>query len=291
MTHPDDTQGILFIDPSFSKDRVSDYDLAIKLEEDKVSLISGKNGRRKVLLIAEFQVSGDENPDPVTLLEHCFSSHSWLQGPFKSVRVLVINQKVTLVPFEMYNDLDKAHYLSFNVDLDSEDTIVATPVPAIKAECIFAVPGKLAYRINKLYPGATFHHIAAVALEKSEAEHHQHESNVEFNLSFAGSTFFIHVLRSQELAFYNSFTFCNAEEFFYYILNIAEKLNIRMANTRFHLSGNIEPDGELHHELVKAGATTVFAHTGLETLKSNSTTAPVLWHQYADLLKLFFCAL
>ncbi|MFO7723175.1 MAG: DUF3822 family protein [Bacteroidales bacterium] len=288
MTHPE-IQGLLYNVSSFSTDLVSQYDLVIKLEENTVTCLIGERAHRKVLLVTEVIAAGDEASDPLTLLEGYIAGNPFLKGPFKTVRFLIINQKVTLVPFEMYNDQDKAHYLSFNVDLDSEDSIFTMPVPSIRAECIFAVPGKLHYRLTKIYPTATFHHLAAVALENIQLTTPESKNQVAFHLSFSGNSFFVHVLRDQELVFFNNFIFSNPEEFLYYILNIAEKLNLKPANTRFVLSGSIDRQGALHKELLTVVAGVEFAPAG-NIPENAEVKQPVAWHRQADLLKLFFCA-
>jgi hypothetical protein len=288
MTHPE-IQGLIGISSSFSTDQASQYDLVIKLEEGKATYLVGDAVHQKPHLVAEIIAAPDMSSDPVALLGEYADANPWMKGPFKSVRILVANQKVTLVPFAMYNNQDKAHYLSFNVDLDSEDVVISTPVPSISAECIFAIPGKQQYRITKLYPDATFHHLAALALHSMTEASAALKQTVQVYLHFSGSAFFIHVLRNQELVFFNSFSFSNPEEFIYYILNIAEKLNIKIANSHFVLSGNVNPQDALYAELLASGALIELADTK-DFKHKFASGKPVMWHHHADLIKLFTCA-
>lgn len=289
MNHPE-IPGLKFISPEFNHALSHRYTLAVSIEQHGFSFLIGDKDSQKVLLVAHNNTALHEDTDVVSQIESLTAVIPWLKDKYASTRILITNQKVTLVPFSLFNPAEKEHYLSFNVDLEPEDLVFHTPVHAIKANCIFAIPGKLHFRLSAIFNEPQFYHLAAISINRPSSKLSLKEGNNHCYLHFSGNAFYLHIMRNQELAFFNVFMYNNPEEFIYYILSIASKTSISSDKTDFIISGNIDSNSAVIQQLKSAFPNIVFAVPPAKlNLETKSYDIP--WHKHYDLLNLFSCEL
>lgn len=278
--------GIIFISPEFDKNDVIKYDFVVKVEPFGYTYLIGKKADKELLLLASNVTEKQNDTDIFSALEQLSEESPFINKEFNSTKVLIVNRKVTLVPFALFNPDEKEHYLSFNIDLESEDEVFSSPVPLIKAACIFAVPGKLHYRLTKVLHNPTFHHLAEVSINQCPPSASVTDGKDKCFLHFSGNTFFVHLMRNNELAFFNVFQFDTPEEFIYYMLNIASKVSVTPDNTVFILSGDVEPESEICKQLHTSFKQIQYA--GMPSALKPAVDTPKLpWYRFNDLLNLF----
>ncbi len=284
-----DLSTIQFIAPGFNEDKTRQSDLAVRVDATGFYCVAGEKRTGRVSLIAAHQSGTDSTDDAVNALESWINDNPWLKSSFRQVQLVVVNQKVTLVPYTLYNPQEKEHYLSFNVDLEAEDQVLSDSVQSLKVECIFAIEGKMHYRLTRMFAQPEFHHVASVSLQHCpQVDTQGSGEGFCFCLHFSGNIFFIHLVKGSELIFHNSFTFSNPEEFIYYIYTIAEKVAVHVTETRFLLSGDITEQSSIYKELEGASKKLQFV-VPPSKLQKDDWPSGIQFHLYHDLINLIFC--
>lgn len=292
MFQEKDIPGLIYISPEFNRDKVHEYNFVVKIEPHGYTYLIGNKAAGKLLLLASNATKKENDRGTFSELALLSEECPFINKEFNSTSVLIVNRKVTLVPFTLFNPDEKDNYLSFNIDLESEDEVFSSPVPLIKAACIFAVPGKLHYQLTKILSEPTFHHLAEVSINQYPQSERITSDKARCFLHFSGNTFFVHLMRNNELVFFNVFQFDTPEEFIYYVLNIAGKVSVTSENTGFILSGDIDKEMETCKQLRSSFKHIQYAGIPSALKLPDADIQKILpWHRYNDLLNLFCCEL
>lgn len=288
---PDQFKTNIISSPQFKEDGLKGYDLVIRVSPFSINYVIGSKSTNEIIQLGSHVYKNDNQNDrsSSSVLETACQEMPIIKEAFKSVNVIIVNQKCTLIPDALFNPADKEHYLSFNIDLDAEDRIFSTHVNAIKAQCIYAIAGKQHYLLSKLLHQPKFNHIAAVftsgANDKDEKKSHEAP---DFYLYVSNNMFFVYVMRKHEFTFFNNFIFNSPDEFIYYILNISSKIITKESKlTNFYLSGDIDEASTLYKVLQEQFDNLFFMSLPVK-LKEDSVFSNINWHNYYDLIKLLF---
>ncbi len=189
--------------------------------------------------------------NPEQLLERAtqlIDDESLSQRSFRDVTVIHVNELSAFVPKPFFNKDKLADYLKFNnkilgndyidYDMITNNEMVNVYVPYMNVNNFFIdVFGEFEYR-----------HFSSILVEKLlNNTPYQNEATVYVHLQ--PRHFEVVVVKQKKLLLYNSFSHTTKEDFIYYILFIAEQLQLDPETLQLQLLGDISEESELYEIL------------------------------------------
>ena len=91
--------------------------------------------------------------------------NQWLKNPLRSVRVIVENNRSTLIPSVLFEEAEKETYLNFSVETEIEEKVLFDRLTRLDIVNIFGVNNTLHDQITRFFPGAKICHVSSVLIE------------------------------------------------------------------------------------------------------------------------------
>ncbi len=199
----------------------------------------------KIIHFTEYTFKGTL-PTPELLLEKIeaiFSSDTNLQQDFKSVEVIHQNNLASLVPYEYFDEDNLKTYLDYTIKTLATDFIAFDDLPSLNAKNVYIPYVNVNNYLFQNFGEFEYKHHATILIDKL----------IGLSKEKIGKQFFVHVTNTQldiivienkKLVLYNTFTFNTKEDFIYYILFVAEQLNLNPDEFQLTFLGTIEKDSE-----------------------------------------------
>lgn len=195
----------------------------------------------------------DKKQTPTLLLDklrHLFNTETALQQDFKSVNVVHKNELATLVPSSLFNEDCIADYLKFNNKILATDFITYDTITTQDIINVFVPYVNVNNFIYDTFGEFEFKHFSTVLLENILLHKDYSEANKMY-IHVDDNHFEIIVTKAHKFVLYNSFEYATKEDFIYYILFVAEQLDLNPEAFEALLFGTIEPETEFHDILYK----------------------------------------
>jgi hypothetical protein len=228
-------------DESFNPEETGQYDLSVQVNGKQVSWCVLDERNNKFIALESY-----ENTLPV-LEEHI----PWLKKPFRNTRVMVVNNRSTLVPAPLFDSNEKEAYLEFVHDPTEWEAVGHDPIPGHDIVNVYSLPDTTLADIKRIFPSAGIMHVATALIESIALNFRNH---------IAGNTLFLHV-RDQEfdiiifdgrqLVYYNSFRFMDPADLMYYVIFVMEQLSLNPEKTPVILMGEVEKESPVFGLLYK----------------------------------------
>ncbi len=230
---------------SFDYNDLKDCHLSIQLSLDGFSFCILNIDANEVYTIEHFSFPNKSNT-PEKHLENVvqlFETEELLQQRYGSVNITHVNRLSSLVPNALFDPDNLKQYIKFSSKIYKNDYIVFDPIENHEI-------------INVYVP---FVNINNFFLDKFGGFEYKHASTILVESLLNTYKFserphvFVHVLETQleivaiaknKLLLYNSFSYETKEDFIYYILFIAEQLQLNPEKFELILSGFIEKESE-----------------------------------------------
>ena len=221
-------------------------ELSIQFSLDGFSFCVRNFDTKQILNVTEYTFTKTLS-SPELLLEkiiYIFSNDIALQHDFSSVRAIHQNNLATIVPEKYFDRNDLKPYLDFNVKTLSTDFLTYDNIEVIEAHNVYIPYVNINNFIFQNFGEFEYNHHITVLINKLLLTNDSKEKKMYVNVS--KSQMDILVINDKKLVLYNSFLFETKEDFIYYILFIAEQLNLDPE--KFHLSfiGNIDKKSNLY---------------------------------------------
>ncbi|WP_243456820.1 DUF3822 family protein [Polaribacter batillariae] len=182
-------------------------------------------------------------------IEDIFKKDTHLQQDFSSVIVIHQNNLVTLVPNEYFNKNQLASYLNFNIKTLATDFITFDEIDSIEAKNVYVPYVNINNYLFNNFGEFNYKHHSTVLIDKLIQQSKSETKTMYVNVS--KTTFDIVVLENKKLLLYNSFTYTSEEDFLYYILFVAEQLQLDTNEFPLYLMGRISLNSTLYKLIYK----------------------------------------
>lgn len=161
---------------------------------------------------------------------------------FSLIRLIFSNKLFTLVPNELFNENRISDYIEFNSFLLPNDPIESQLIKPLDIQFLHSYNESLEVQIKNLFPEKTIEilHSGYSLIDQLSYFSPEIQYSVWFNFS---SIELIH-FKKEQLIFYNYFETETKEDILYYILFVAQQLEIDVNEQPIHLLGNIENHSE-----------------------------------------------
>ncbi len=171
-----------------------------------------------------------------------FASDKELQQDFREIKVIHQNSLSTLVPIEFFDKTKLKQYLDFNIKTFPNDYIVFDQIFPIKANNVYIPYVNINNYLVQNFGEFEFKHHSTVLIER--LLEYSKSLDIGFFAHVSNGILDIIVIKSNSLLFYNSFEYFSAQDFLYYILFVAEQLDLDLTFVPLTFLGEIKEDDE-----------------------------------------------
>jgi len=187
---------------------------------------------------------------PELLLEkvsQIFSENKALQNDFKEINVIHQNNLSTLVPDPYFDQKELKNYLKHNVKTLYNDYITFDDITLINAKNVYIPFVNINNYLFQNFGSFQFQHHSTILIDKILAYNKNNTDRTMYVQVFKNSINII-VAQKDELVLYNSFDYKTPEDFLYYILFVAEQLEMNPDQFELIFLGDIN-DSDKNYEL------------------------------------------
>ncbi|QOD61794.1 DUF3822 family protein [Polaribacter haliotis] len=177
-------------------------------------------------------------------IDDIFKNDTHLQQDFSTVIVIHQNNLSALVPNQYFNEDKLSSYLNFNIKTLSTDFITFDEISSIDAKNVYVPYVNINNYLFNNFGEFDYKHHSSVLIDKLILRNKNESKTMYVNVS--KTTFDIVVLENKKLVLYNSFAYTSKEDFLYYILFVAEQLQLDTNEFPLYLMGDIIFNSELY---------------------------------------------
>lgn len=180
-------------------------------------------------------------PTPELLLgriQQIFNQDEDLHHDFKEVLVVHQNNLSTLVPDTFFDETKLNSYLNYTVKTLTNDYITYDNLKLIQAKNVYIPYVNVNNYLFQNFGEFEFNHHSTILIDKL-LTYSQNQTEKIFFINVHNKTIDIVVTNGKQLVFYNSFEVTTKEDFIYYILFVAEQLQMNPNEFQLLFLGNI----------------------------------------------------
>ncbi|MDY0779263.1 DUF3822 family protein [Tenacibaculum sp. IB213877] len=174
-----------------------------------------------------------------------FADDKDLQQDFSQITVVHQNNLSTLVPDEFFDKTKLKLYLDFNVKTLSNDHIVFDDLQNLPAKNVYIPFVNINNYLFQNFGEFEYKHHSTLLIDNL-LNHSKNNPQKQFFVNVYGSNLDIIVIENEQLLLYNSFSFTTKEDFIYYILFVAEQLQLDPNSFKLVFIGTINKESELY---------------------------------------------
>jgi hypothetical protein len=227
------------IDESFSEHNLLDYDLVLQVTERSCAYSLFDHGNNRFIALESYEV-------PLHLV---IGQNQWMKNPFRSVRVIVENNRSTLIPSALFEESEKDTYLNFSVEPEGEEKVLFDRLTRLEIVNIFGINNDLLEQIFRVFPGAKVCHVSSLLIESIWMNFKNLITDKRIFIYVREEAFNMLIFDKKQLVYSNAFHFRAPEDFVYFVIFVMEQLNLNPEEVPVTLLGNIETKTP-HFELI-----------------------------------------
>lgn len=224
------------------------YHLSIQLSLDGFSFCIYNIHSKDILHFKTFEFIDEHEISPykhLELVEQIFTTEEILRHNYKSVSVTHYNNLVSQVPKPIFDKNNLSNYLKYSIKVLENDYITYDELKNSEIVNVYIPFVNINNFLFDTYGSFVFKHSSTVLIECLLNEFKNNAENHCF-VNVSKKTFEVVVLNNKKLLLYNIFNYKTKEDFIYYILFIAEQLNLNPEEFQLILMGDIEKESELY---------------------------------------------
>ncbi len=227
---------------------LKEYNLSIQLSLDGFSFCIYNSNPNEVLALAVYEFQSNTIINPVKHLElvtQLYKQEELLKPTYKSVFVSHFNNLVSQVPLALFNKNNLQSYLQYSIKLLENDYITFDEINSSEIVNIYVPFVNINNFLIDKYGAFMFKHSSTILIENLLKSCKNSEGLYLF-INVINSNFELVVINNNKLELFNCFSFKTKEDFIYYILFIAEQLQLNPEEFKLVLMGDIEKESELY---------------------------------------------
>jgi hypothetical protein len=217
------------IDESFRESNSPDYDLVLQVTGRSCAYSILDHDNNRFIAIESYGVS----------LSTVIDQNQWLKNSLRSVRVIVENNRSTLIPSVLFEEAEKETYLNFSVEPEVDEKVLFDRLPRLDIVNIFGVSKSLHDQITGFFPGAKVCHVSSLLIESLWMNFKNLITGKRIFIYVREEAFNMMIFEMKQLVYSNAFHFREPEDFIYYVIFVMEQLNLNPEEISVTLLGNI----------------------------------------------------
>jgi hypothetical protein len=218
---------------------IKENKLSIQFNLDGFSFSIYNNPSKKEVYFREYVFENSQtSPENLLLkIETIFNTDTYLKNDFITVTVIHQNNLSTVVPNRFFDKKKMAFYLNFNVKTLATDFITFDDLEALNAKNVYVPYVNINNYLFQNFGEFEYKHHSTVLIEKLLKNTTTKEKTMFVNVS--KTSLDIVVLENKKLLLSNAFSYNSKEDFIYYVLFVAEQLNLDVQEFPLYLLGEI----------------------------------------------------
>ncbi len=238
-------------DETLDLKNTNNYILSILLSLDELFFCILDTTRNKYIALKSYQLQNIYNFQLLCeKLTQLLTQTNFLKNTYKSVKIIFVNKKSTLIPLPLFEKDKKDTYLKFNHNIE-EESIIYDKLNNPEAYNIYALPKCIETKLKDTFSDYKINHHSSCLIESLLFQYKNQAPEEKMFVNVSNSYFDIIVIKNKELLLYNYFNYKTCEDFIYYILFVLEQLKLNPENIDLILLGNIEKRSDLYQILYK----------------------------------------
>ena len=201
---------------------------------------------KKEVYFHEYEFKNSQvTPENLLLkIKDIFNTDTQLQNDFSSVIVIHQNNLSVLVPNRYFNKKELASYLNFNIKKLTIDYIAFDHLEGLESKNIYIPYVNINNYLFQNFGEFDYKHHSTVLIEKLLNSTNNIEKTMFVNVS--KTSLDIVVLENNQLILFNTFSYNTKEDFIYYILFVAEQLNLNVNEFSLHFTGKVNLEDAIY---------------------------------------------
>jgi hypothetical protein len=228
-------------DESFDPFDTVNYSLYVRLSETHVSWCILDNERNKFVAIESYASYLQEIAENIPLIKQ----------PFSSVRLMIENNRSTLIPAPLFDPAEKESYLEFIHEKEDGTETLYDHLQQLGIVNVYGGSAKLLEAGMEIFPGAKIFHHSTALIESLWMNYKNRISRKKVFIHVRENDFDLLVFDGKQLNYYNAFHFQAPTDLIYYVIFVMEQLTLNPEETEVVLMGNIEKESELYDLLYR----------------------------------------
>jgi hypothetical protein len=192
----------------------------------------------------EFENSQVTPENLLLKIKDIFNTDTQLQKDFSSVLVIHQNNLSVLVPNRYFNKKELASYLNFNIKKLTIDYIAFDHLEGLESKNVYIPYVNINNYLFQNFGEFEYKHHSTVLIEKLLNSTNNIEKTMFVNVS--KNSLDIVVLENNQLILFNTFSYNTKEDFIYYILFVAEQLNLNVNEFSLHFTGKVNLEDAIY---------------------------------------------
>ena len=192
----------------------------------------------------EFENSQVTPENLLLKIKDIFKTDTQLQNDFSSVIVIHQNNLSVLVPNRYFNKKELASYLNFNIKKLTIDYIAFDHLEGLESKNVYIPYVNINNYLFQNFGEFEYKHHSTVLIEKLLNSTNNIEKTMFVNVS--KNSLDIVVLENNQLILFNTFSYNTKEDFIYYILFVAEQLNLNVNEFSLHFTGKVNLEDAIY---------------------------------------------
>ena len=201
---------------------------------------------KKEVYFREYEFENSQvTPENLLLkIKDIFNTDTQLQNDFSSVIVIHQNNLSVLVPNRYFNKKELASYLNFNIKKLTIDYIAFDHLEGLESKNVYIPYVNINNYLFQNFGEFEYKHHSTVLIEKLLNSTNNLEKTMFVNVS--KNSLDIVVLENNQLILFNTFSYNTKEDFIYYILFVAEQLNLNVNEFSLHFTGKVNLEDAIY---------------------------------------------
>jgi hypothetical protein len=225
---------------------IKENKLSIQFNLDGFSFSIYSPTSKKVVYFREYIFESPQtSPENLLLkIETIFKTDSYLQNDFITVSVIHQNNLSTLVPNQFFDENELTSYLNFNIKTLTTDFISFDAIETLDSKNIYVHYVNINNYLFQNFGEFEYKHHSTVLIEKLLKN--KNITNKTMYVNVSKTTLDIVVLEKGKLILSNTFSYSSKEDFIYYVLFVAEQLNLDVNEFPLYFMGKITLNSNIY---------------------------------------------
>jgi hypothetical protein len=206
---------------------------------------------KKEVYFREYEFENSQvTPENLLLkIKDIFETDTQLQNDFSSVLVIHQNNLSVVVPNRYFNEKELNSYLNFNVKKLTIDYVAFDHLKVLESKNVYIPYININNYLFQNFGEFEYKHHSTVLIEKLLTITNNIKKTMYVNVS--KTSLDIVVIKNNQLILFNTFSYNTKEDFIYYILFVAEQLNLNVNEFSLHFTGKVNLEDAIYKTTYK----------------------------------------
>lgn len=241
-------QDFAFSDETLDINLTKSYNLSIQVNLNGFSFCILDPVRKKHIVFSNINFEKElAFDDFLDFLEAYINNNALLNHSYKSIKLIWLSNKNTLIPCDYFNKENLKKYFEFNQKLDDLDEIHYNELNYVNAYSVYTIPYQIANIFIKQFPKLKFYNQQIPFIEQVLFKYHSETKKVFVNIN--NDFIDLCITENEKLLLYNNFSYKTELDIIYFIMYIFDQFELKTEDTELILSGFIDKKSLIYSKL------------------------------------------